>query len=217
MSTFSIDRLTSHAAPRVFLCMIAGFAFCTACGSESDSTNDTQNDAGVDVANADDSGANDLGVDDSGSTHEEDVSVDPAAAIEMTFDSSGGELLAHPDGPIAGFALLVPPGAVSEPTTIRVQLGQDPGVPLAQNAFRVGVFVDVQVIEGALDGPVQVTLPYDPAEILVHSVEPAGVKVWRIANGRWLADDQVASTDISVTIEIQALDVMAAGVWGGGQ
>lgn len=128
-----------------------------------------------------------------------------------TIGAEGGRLEGDPEGAFAGVAVDVPAGALAEPTRIRVRAAFD-ATPLPELAERVGELFELGPSDARFAAPVEVTLPVDPGLLTRFGGDGSEIRVWRRVESGWERATAVRSTSTSVSIEVEALGVMAAGV-----
>lgn len=138
----------------------------------------------------------------------------PAAAPEViskTIGPEGGTLEAGPTGALAGFRLVIPPGALAAPTALTVKAVIDP-VPLGAQAERVGPQFSIEPAGVAFAAPASLTVPYDLALRESWDVPDAECRVWFRDGAGWKNAAQTASDELSVTVPLSATTTVAAGV-----
>jgi hypothetical protein len=131
----------------------------------------------------------------------------PAGAeLRATIGAAGGVI----EG-LDGFRLEIPAGALVADTEIIVRPAVD-ATPLAQTAERVGPAFSLSPEDLALAVPARVTVPVDPELRAAWDVPDTDCRVWQRTAEAWERREQTASTPESVTVEIERLSTLAAGV-----
>lgn len=131
----------------------------------------------------------------------------PAGAeLRATIGAEGGVL----EG-LEGFRLEIPAGALSADTEIVVSPTVDE-TPLAQTAERVGPTFSISPVDLALAVPAQLTLPIDAELRAAWEVADTDCRVWQRTAEGWERREQTASSAESVTVELDRLSTVAAGV-----
>lgn len=131
----------------------------------------------------------------------------PAGAeLRATIGAAGGVI----EG-LDGFRLEIPAGALAADTEIVVRPVVD-ATPLAQTAERVGPAFALSPEDLALAVPARVTVPVDAELRAAWDVPDTDCRVWQRTAEAWERREQTASTPESVTVEIERLSTLAAGV-----
>jgi len=130
----------------------------------------------------------------------------PGAEIRATLGPDGGVL----EG-LDGFRLVIPAGALAAETEIVVRPTVDP-TPLAQTAERVGPAFALLPEDLVLAVPAEVTVPLDPELRSAWDVPDTDCRVWQRTAEAWERREQTASSPESVTVAIERLSTLAAGV-----
>jgi len=123
----------------------------------------------------------------------------------------GGDIIGAAGTPFAGVALHVPAGALSEPTDIAILTGQNT-TPLPATAVGCGPMFTLMPTGLALAQPATLTLPVDENAVTEQDRFSDQVKVWAAGNGAWKQRLAVDSTEGTVTVELDALTDVEAGV-----
>jgi hypothetical protein len=140
----------------------------------------------------------------------------PAAAadgetLRMTIGKEGGELVGKEGTALAGLHLRVPAGALSTPTEIAITPASD-AMPLPKTAVRCGPLFALAPAGLKLAVPGTLTLPFDEQAVTDQNRFDDEVKVWVADGDHWGQQKQIDSSEGAVTVEIAALDNVAAGV-----
>lgn len=140
------------------------------------------------------------------------VTVDESAGLlTATVGPEGALVQARESAAFAGFAMVIPAGALAASTTLRVRRVEDE-TPLPTNAFRVGLQFRVEADGASLAQPIHVQLPVDGALRNGFGGNTDDVKVWaRNAEG-WSLVEPMRTSPSSVMIAMSTLTTMAAGV-----
>jgi hypothetical protein len=132
-------------------------------------------------------------------------------SLRAVIDQKGGQLVGLPGTAFEGVRLQIPPGALDGPTTITVS---KPGetAPLPAAAVRCGPMFAVQPAGLVLKLPAALTLPFDEATVDDNYRFEDEVKVWAAQGSGWTQRLQTDNGAGTVTVELQALTTVAAGV-----
>jgi hypothetical protein len=136
----------------------------------------------------------------------------PQSTEELSerIDARGGVIEGRAGTPLAGFRLVVPAGALAEPTIVRVTLTDDP-TALPTLAERVGPEFSITP-PLSLAKPASVTVPMSP-ELVERFLQTSGdCSVWYRKGDGWQRSAQTSSITDSVTVELPELSTVAAGV-----
>lgn len=110
-----------------------------------------------------------------------------------------------------GAELTVPAGALSADTNLSIELAND-DTPLPNGAVRIGPQFRITPEGARFATPARLELPLDPDDRERLGSAPEDVKVWvRTAEG-WRLTAPVATSPVSVTIEVDGAILGAAGV-----
>jgi hypothetical protein len=131
--------------------------------------------------------------------------------LRMTIGKEGGELVGQAGTPLEGLHLQVPAGALSAPTEIAISPASD-GMPLPATAVRCGPLFALSPVGLKLAVPATLTLPFDEQTITDQNRFDDEVKVWVAQGDHWGQQKQIDSSEGAVTVQIAALDNVAAGV-----
>jgi hypothetical protein len=131
--------------------------------------------------------------------------------LRAVIGSEGGQLIGLPGTAFAGVRLQIPPGALDGPTTISIT---KPGVtaPLPPAAVRCGPMFALQPAGLLLKVPAPLTLPFDEITVNDNDRFEDEVKVWAAQGSGWTQRLQTDNGAGTVTVELQALTTVAAGV-----
>jgi hypothetical protein len=132
-------------------------------------------------------------------------------ALRATIDEKGGQLVGLPGTPFEGVRLQIPAGALDGPTSISIA---KPGAttPLPAAAVRCGPMFALQPAGLVLKAPASLTLPFDRVAVDDNDRFEDEVKVWAAQGSGWSQRLQTDSASGTVTVELQALTTVAAGV-----
>lgn len=130
----------------------------------------------------------------------------PGAELRATVGPAGGVL----EG-LDGFRLEIPAGALAVEAEIVVRPTVDE-TPLAVTAERVGPAFSLTPTDLALAVPARVTVPVDAELRAAWDVPDTDCRVWQRTAEGWERREQSASSPETVTVEIDRLSTLAAGV-----
>jgi hypothetical protein len=138
----------------------------------------------------------------------------PPEVLTGTIDAAGGEIVAGGDSRLAGFRLVVPPGALTEAVEFRVQ-GTIDATPLPETAAAIGPQFTILPAGVAFAVPAKVTVPYDASLRNAWETPDSECRVWYRDGEVWARADQTASDPDGVTVELSATTTVGAGVLKG--
>lgn len=142
---------------------------------------------------------------------EDDQSYVAPTAISQELGPEGGELIAPDDSPLAGVKLRVPAGALSTKVTLTIDLRNE-AKSLQGDAERVGPQFVVGPADVTFAAPVELTVPIDDRELSKHAQTHDDCKVWFRTDGEWSRLERKTSAEGSITVDMPAPGVAAAGV-----
>jgi hypothetical protein len=132
-------------------------------------------------------------------------------ALRATIGPEGGQLVGQAGSALEGVQLVIPPGALSTKTEILLR-PSDKSTPLPQTALRCGPEFSIEPEGLTLATPATVTLPFDENTVAQHDRFDEDVKVWALQEGAWGQRQQTNSLSGQVTIELDSLMTVAAGI-----
>jgi len=137
----------------------------------------------------------------------------PGESLRSTIGPQGGVLVGAAGTAFAGVRVEIPPGALGAPTEITLAK-VDSATPLPATAVGCGPMFALAPSGLRLAQPASVTLPYDPVVVGDQFRFEDEVKVWvaRTDASGWTQRLQTDSTASSVTIELDTLTTVGAGV-----
>lgn len=136
----------------------------------------------------------------------------PLQSISATIGTEGGELVGEPNTQLEGVRLVVPPGALSEPTLLSIQ-GTIDSTPLPPTAEGIGPQFAILPDGIEFAAPVLLTVPFDPVLRGGWDTPDEECRVWyREADG-WARADAVEATPQGVTVELPHTTVAGAGTF----
>jgi hypothetical protein len=141
-----------------------------------------------------------------GSDFGEGEEAPPGAELRATVGPAGAVV----EG-LEGFRLEIPAGALAADTEIVVRPTVDE-TPLAQTAERVGPAFSLEPVDLVLATPARVTVPVDPELRSAWDVPDSDCRVWQRTAEGWERREQTSSSPETVTVEIERLSTLAAGV-----
>ena len=132
-------------------------------------------------------------------------------ALQGTIGPEGGQLVGQVGSSLEGVTLVIPPGALAGKTDITVYRG-DSATPLPTTALRCGPEFVIEPEGLKLATPATVTLPFDESTVTQHDRFDEDVKAWALQNGTWGQRTQTSSSAGLVSIELDSLMTVAAGI-----
>jgi hypothetical protein len=132
-------------------------------------------------------------------------------SLHALIGAAGGELVGKAGTQFEGVHVSIPAGALAEDTDISV-VPADDKTPLPKTAVPCGPEFAIEPAGLALAQPATVTLPFDQEAVETQYRYADEVKVWALDGDSWGRKDQMDSTDGTVTVELDALTTVAAGV-----
>jgi hypothetical protein len=131
--------------------------------------------------------------------------------LHATIGPEGGELVGQPGSAFAGVHLSIPKGALSQPTEISVAPTSALN-PLPSGAVGCGPEFMIQPAGIKLAAPASLTLPFDETTVSNNHRFDDQVLVWTIEDGKWGQQTQTDSAEGSVTVELNELNGVGAGI-----
>jgi len=131
--------------------------------------------------------------------------------LRATIGPEGGELTGAVGSKLEGVHVVIPAGALSAATDLQVKLA-DVGTPLPATAVACGPTVEILPAGLKLAVPASVTLPFDQTKVENSQRFEDEVKVWVLEGDHWGQQLQTDSQESRVTINLDALSDVAAGV-----
>jgi len=135
----------------------------------------------------------------------------PSYALSAAIGPEGGTLTGERGTALEGVTLEIPAGALAETITVTISPTVDESA-LPEAAQRVGPQFLLEPEGTMLAAPARWTLPVDRALEGLLAGQASELKVWVRDGDGWRLTEPVATTDTSVTIEIQPFTVAAAGI-----
>lgn len=123
----------------------------------------------------------------------------------------GGELVGKDGTPFAGVKLVIPEGALQDPTDISITQLRD-AEPLPKNSVACGPMFELQPLGLELAKPATLTLPFSQSAVNDNDRFEDEVKVWWLGDEGWGQREQTDSSEGEVTVQIAALRGGGAGV-----
>ncbi|HMI84178.1 MAG TPA: hypothetical protein VK550_08790 [Polyangiaceae bacterium] len=133
--------------------------------------------------------------------------------LHATIGAQGGELVGVKGSALEGVHLTIPQGALSSDTAISVRPVTNE-TPLPPTAVRIGPQFTLEPAGLALANAAKLSLPFDETRVTDQYRFDDEVKVWALkgdGNG-WTQRKQVDSTSTTVSVELDTLTTVAAGV-----
>jgi hypothetical protein len=131
--------------------------------------------------------------------------------LHATIGAEGGELVGAKGTALEGVHVVIPPGALATATDIHVRPATDK-TPLPATALACGPTFDIEPAGLKLALPAQVTLPFDESVVGQQERFDDQVKVWARDGDHWSQKIQSDSQEGLVTIDLDTLTNVAAGV-----
>lgn len=148
---------------------------------------------------------------------DEDTSADRAdaahesGALTGTVTADGLTLIGEAGTPFDGVRVGLPAGGAAVGGHLSVRPATDLN-PLPAGAVAVGPTFALELDEGTLDQPVRLVLPFSPEAVVAAGRDLVAVKVWRVGPEGWgLAEPLNVAAD-RVTLTLDTLTVVGAGL-----
>jgi hypothetical protein len=138
----------------------------------------------------------------------------PGASEETaraTIGPAGGEIVGTAGSALEGVRVQIPAGALSADTAIAVRASAS-NVALPKTAARCGPEISIEPSGLGLAVPATVTLPFDENAVTQQDRFDDEVKVWQLNGTSWGQRLQTDSAPGQVTVQLDALSTLAAGV-----
>jgi ZU5 domain len=132
-------------------------------------------------------------------------------ALRATIGPEGGELVGTAGSALDGVVVVIPPGALASSTEITMRRA-DAATPLPSTAVGCGPEFTFEPAGLKLAVPADVTLPFDENTVADHDRFGDEVKVWALDGATWGQRLQTDSSEGRVTIQLDALLTVGAGV-----
>jgi hypothetical protein len=132
-------------------------------------------------------------------------------SLNAVIGAQGGELVGVKGTSLDGVHLTIPPGALSSATAISVRSASNE-TPLPKTAVRCGPQFNLEPAGLALATPAKLSLPFDESVVTDHYRFDDEVKVWALQGDGWTQRKQFDSTAGNVSVELDGLTTVAAGV-----
>jgi hypothetical protein len=136
----------------------------------------------------------------------------PLLTLTATVGPEGGELIGEAGTQLAGVRLVVPAGALAEPTQLALQGTIDP-TPLPPTAEGIGPQFAILPDGVEFAVPAELTVPFDPMLRAGWETPNEDCRVWYRDGEGWARADAIAATDQGVTVEIPRATVAGAGTF----
>jgi hypothetical protein len=134
------------------------------------------------------------------------------SALSLRIGPEGGELVGEAGSAIAGVRVVIPAGAIAEPTTLTLQSVDADGEHLPATARACGPMFELLPRGLDLKLPAEITAPYDASIVEDAQRLPEDVKVWVKPEASWLRELQLEASGSSVHFQLGQLGSFAAGV-----
>jgi hypothetical protein len=132
-------------------------------------------------------------------------------SLHAKIGPAGGELVGTAGSALEGVHIVIPAGALASETEITVRAAEA-GAPLPQTAVRCGPEFALEPAGLTLAAPAVVTLPFDEDAVTAQDRFDDQVKVWAFDGTKWGQRLQTDSAAGQVTIALDSLQTVAAGV-----
>lgn len=133
-------------------------------------------------------------------------------ALSALIGPLGGTLQGAPDSPFAGVEVVIPEGALDTDTEVSIRRLEAGERELPEGAMPCGPMFAIEPVGLVLRTPAEVTLPFDEALVRDELRFADEVKVWVQTEEGWSREVPFAHTADTVSIELGALAVVAAGI-----
>lgn len=134
-----------------------------------------------------------------------------AQSLHMMIGPEGGALVGQPGTAFEGVKLVIPEGALLEPTDIAIEPLHDAS-PLPAGSVACGPLFELSPSGLSLAKPATLTLPFSENAVSENYRFDDEVKVWWLGPEGWGQREQVDSSEGAVSVEISALRGGGAGV-----
>jgi hypothetical protein len=134
------------------------------------------------------------------------------SALSLRIGPEGGELVGEAGSPFAGVRVVIPAGALAEPTTLTLQAVDANGEHLPATARACGPMFELLPRGLDLTLPAEITAPYDASIVEDAQRLPEDVKVWVKPEASWSRELQLEASGSSVRFQLGRLGSFAAGV-----
>jgi ZU5 domain len=134
-----------------------------------------------------------------------------AESLHMLIGPEGGSLVGQPGSAFAGVKLVIPQGALLEPTDIAIE-PLHAAAPLPEGSVACGPLFELSPSGLSLAKPATLTLPFSENAVTDNRRFDDEVKVWWLGPEGWGQREQVDSSKGAVSVEISALRGGGAGV-----
>jgi hypothetical protein len=134
-------------------------------------------------------------------------------SLHATIGAQGGELVGAKGTALEGVRLSIPQGALAAETAISVQPASN-ATPLPPTAVRCGPQFTLEPAGLSLAAPAKLTVPFEETVVTDEYRFDDEVKVWALkpTGEGWTQRKQVDSTAGAVSVELDQLTTVAAGV-----
>jgi hypothetical protein len=132
-------------------------------------------------------------------------------SLHATIGPQGGELVGTAGSALEGVDVVIPAGALASETEITVHPAES-AAPLPSTAVRCGPEFTLEPAGLKLAVPASVTLPFDETVVDAQERFDDQVKVWVFDGTTWGQRLQTDSAAGRVTIQLDSLQTVAAGV-----
>ncbi|HET9931177.1 MAG TPA: hypothetical protein VFQ35_10840 [Polyangiaceae bacterium] len=132
-------------------------------------------------------------------------------SLRAVIGAEGGELVGKAGTVFEGVRLSIPRGALVDKTEIEIVPATHLN-PLPTSAVGCGPEFEILPAGLKLDGEATLTLPFNEQTISDHYRFDDEVKVWAVMNGKWGQLLQTESSEGSVTVALQELNGVGAGI-----
>lgn len=133
------------------------------------------------------------------------------ASLHAMIGPEGGELVGEAGTPFEGVKLVIPAGALQDPTDIAIAPMHDTE-PLPKDSVACGPMFELSPLGLELAKPATLTLPFSESAVGDNDRFGDEVKVWWLGDEGWGQREQVDSTEGQVTVLVAALRGGGAGV-----
>ena len=146
-----------------------------------------------------------------GSDGSEQDAAQRGQSLRAVIGAEGGELVGKAGTVFEGVRLTIPQGALVDKTQIEIVPATNLK-PLPASAVGCGPEFEILPAGLKLDGEAKLTLPFNEQAVSEHYRFDDEVKVWAVMDGKWGQLLQSDSSEGSVTVALQELNGVGAGV-----
>jgi hypothetical protein len=132
-------------------------------------------------------------------------------SLHAMIGPKGGELVGQAGTPFEGVKLVIPEGALQDPTDVSIAPLHD-AEALPKNSVACGPMFELSPLGLELAKPATLTLPFSQTAVNDNDRFEDEVQVWWLGEQGWGQRPQIDSSEERVTVEVSALRGGGAGV-----